>query len=121
MATSYWKTLKTVNNLAEKPDNIPGTCLILANSFLGCDQIWLNFQESAKEYFLLKFFLGENLHQFAREKKRLHDIKSIYSQKKMITFNHEFVACKKFPCLVANLEDSRFFPFGLMLVPLTAN
>jgi hypothetical protein len=56
MATSYWKTLKTVDNLAEKPDNTPGTCLILANSFLGCDQIWLKFQESAKEYFILKFF-----------------------------------------------------------------
>jgi hypothetical protein len=25
MATSYWKTLKTVENLAEKPDLTPGT------------------------------------------------------------------------------------------------
>jgi hypothetical protein len=47
MGRSYWKTLKTVENLAEKPDLTLGTCLNLAklsfgacpNLFWGCDQI----------------------------------------------------------------------------------
>ncbi len=51
MATSSWKTLKTVENLAGKPELTMGSCLILANSlFSRCDQIWPNSQESAKEY-----------------------------------------------------------------------
>jgi hypothetical protein len=37
METSYWKTLKTVENIGEKPDLQLGTCLNLVNSFVGCD------------------------------------------------------------------------------------
>jgi hypothetical protein len=43
MATSYWKTLKTVENLAEKPDLTPGTLpksgKIIFFSFILCEQI----------------------------------------------------------------------------------
>jgi hypothetical protein len=35
MGTSYWKTLKTVENLAEKPDLTLGTCLNLAKLYFG--------------------------------------------------------------------------------------
>jgi hypothetical protein len=68
MITSCWKTLKTVENLAEKPDLTLGTCLNLANSFLGFDQIWWNFQESAKEHSTFNFF-GCNLAPVHQEKK----------------------------------------------------
>jgi hypothetical protein len=37
METSYWKTFKILGNLGEKPDLTLGTCLNLANSFVGCD------------------------------------------------------------------------------------
>ncbi len=33
MATSSWKTLKTIENLAGKPELTMGSCRILANSF----------------------------------------------------------------------------------------
>jgi hypothetical protein len=43
------ETLKTLQNLAGKPDTALGTCLIMANSFLRYDQSWPNFQEFLKE------------------------------------------------------------------------
>jgi len=35
MMTRYWKTLKTAENLAEKPDLTIGSCLNLAKLFVG--------------------------------------------------------------------------------------
>jgi hypothetical protein len=40
IAMGYWKTLKTIENLAEKPDLTLRTCLNVTKLFLGCDQIW---------------------------------------------------------------------------------
>ncbi len=51
MVRSDCKTLKTVENLAQKPDNTLRTCLNLVNSFLECDQISLNLQESERMFF----------------------------------------------------------------------
>jgi hypothetical protein len=37
----YWKTLKTIENLAEKPDLTLRTCPNVTKLFLGCDQIFV--------------------------------------------------------------------------------
>jgi hypothetical protein len=74
MITSCWKTLKTVENLEEKPDLTLGTCLNLANSFLGFDQIFKSLQKNI----LLKTFLGAIWHQFTR--KRRLDLITISNQ-----------------------------------------
>ncbi len=44
MATSFWKTVKTVQNLAENPCLTVETCLNLVNFLLGCDQICKHLQ-----------------------------------------------------------------------------
>jgi hypothetical protein len=48
MVTSYCKTLKIINNLAEKPDLTLETCVNLANSFLA------KFSKKFKRIFSLK-------------------------------------------------------------------
>jgi len=50
------------------PDLTLGTSPNLANSFLGCDQIWPKFQESLKENSPFNFVLGAISHHLAREK-----------------------------------------------------
>jgi hypothetical protein len=47
---------QNLQNLAGKPDLALGTCLTMANSFMGCDQSWPNFQEFMKEQFSLNLF-----------------------------------------------------------------
>jgi hypothetical protein len=65
--SSYWKTLKQKKIWQKLPDLTLGTSSNLANSFLGCDQIWPQFQESVKENSPFNFVLGTISHHLARE------------------------------------------------------
>jgi hypothetical protein len=71
MVTSYWKTLKTVENLADKPHLTLAKLSKTVNSFLGCEQIGQTFKNLQKNILFKKLFLGASLHQFARKKRLL--------------------------------------------------
>jgi hypothetical protein len=66
MATSSWKTLKTIENLAGKPDLTMRSCLILANSFFpGVIKFGRILKNLQKNIPLLTVW-GAILHQFAK-------------------------------------------------------
>jgi hypothetical protein len=50
MVTSYWKTLKTVENLADKPHLTLAKLSKTVELFFGVCTNWPNFKISSKEY-----------------------------------------------------------------------
>jgi hypothetical protein len=68
MVTRYWKTLKTAENLAQKPDLTIGICLNLAKLFVGGVMKFHEICKNLQKNIPRRKNLGAILRQFAREK-----------------------------------------------------
>jgi len=66
VATSSWKTLKTIENLAGKPELAMGSCLILANSFFPGVIKFGRILKNLQKNILLLTVWGAILHPFAK-------------------------------------------------------